>query len=163
MPILNKMPRDLRAVYFCPVCCTAYESFSEATACALTVKPLPFSVGDIVTTNHAAYGWHDGLDHWVKPYKAGRAADPHGVRRFYYVVTAIGTYNEVEGRRPFHDAHPNGHDPVFWVRTLAMRESYAGGWTTQDTHVPMSRVIDPPALVVEESRALIGWREKHLL
>jgi hypothetical protein len=158
MSTLTTMPRDLRAVHFCPTCCSAYESREAAEECAAIDLRPGFNVGDIVRPAYTErFGWHDGLDHWVLPHKAGKCYD------FYYVVTAIGTRADIDRPRPFHNAHPSQHRPLYWVRTLAMREGYSGGWTDDKTHVAFVKVDDPPALVVEESRPLVGWRENHLL
>lgn len=172
------MPRDGRPVYFCPVCSSAYDDAAEAGECEESTKkfPAPYAVGDIVTepAKYPRYGWHDGLDHWVAKYEHPDASqaktnsngrDWRGSRHFYWVVTAVGTYADTHRRRPF-EGYAGDHKPIYWVRTLAIKNGMPGGrggWTSHDGHWKFDRVKNPPALVLEESRALIGFREDYLL
>jgi hypothetical protein len=176
MSYLDRMPEDTRAVHFCTLCRSAYDSLDEAVACAARETVHPFKVGDIVTepAPWPRYGWHDGPDHWVNRFEKPDGSkektntngrDWRGMRSFYWVVTAVGFRADVYRPRPF-GGHPAGHKPIYWVRTLGLcngMEGGRGGWTSNETHQKFELVKKPPARVVRESKALIGFKADFLL
>jgi hypothetical protein len=167
---LDKMPLDLSAVHFCPVCCTAYTSHAEAAKCAASKVAPPFAVGDIVVETSPRWHWHDGPDHWVRSYgnpkgsadKRGQRVDSRGEREFYWVVTAVGDYADVHRRRPF-EGYASDHKPVYWVQTLGLLGKPYGGWTSHGSHHEFKLAKRPPPRVIAESRPMIGYRENNLL
>ncbi len=159
------MEVEVITTYRCPFCKETYDTRQEAERClAKGFKPL-FEIGDIVVPQaaadkknpHCRYGWFDGDKRWV--YKDLPTAGLHGHRGidFYYVVTHVEARGSRVGEGP--------HEPVYHVVTAAMtgRQGHVGGWTTQQGHIAMAKVDDPPKFVVRDSKRFIGTAMSNLL
>lgn len=155
--------------YACEICGKEYDLEAAALACEARGKPTyRFAVGDVVLAG-AGFGWFDGDRRWVENYRrlhaAGIAPPSRGVGghgncfsscctyQFYYVVTALAVEDD------------DGHAPRYYVATKAMTgaQGYAGGWTTEETHVRLSKPIAIPEFVWRDSADLLGQRIEALL
>lgn len=140
------------AIYKCPTC---GEEFATEAAVreffASTPDPV-FKVGDIVTLP-GQYAWNDGDDHWVVGGNGRRLVDVQAPRlQFYYVVTSVDSGNRQQSAY-------NLHRPICSIRTRGVfngHERGACGWNSIEGHIPMTLAENPPAQVVEESKAFIG-------
>lgn len=150
---MNKPEFNPAPIYRCTICETEYPTVEAARACYDSTPQPRFEVGDIVTFPGELYRWNDGLDHWVIGGE-GRAhvtADSKPLL-FYYVVTSVDVGNT---RQSQHDRHR----PLYSVKTRAMENGMKGGrggWNSIVGHLRMELVDNPPAQVVEESKAFIG-------
>lgn len=149
--------------YQCDLCRRVYETAAEAKACeARGVDASIVRVGDIVFVYHC-FGWYDGEASWVSNpdvfLKRNGAKCPKGSSncfgsccnfRFYYVVTAIDF---------------EGHRTRYHLVTLAMtgKNGHRGGYTFNAGHFVPEKVKNPPAVVVETAKKLIGQKRENLL
>lgn len=167
--------------YICRFCGEEYDNESAADKCeAQGVDEAIVQVGDIVTLGKG-FGWYDGDERWVTnpevrmnmhgtglsshqvppkkpcPKRSSNCFDSCCCFEFYYVVTRIDTSQD-------HSSDP-GHRCRYHVETLAMsgKNGYRGpGYTFNEGHHLPVLVKNPPAIVVEQSKALIGHKAKHL-
>lgn len=171
------MPR-VHSTYSCLTCNRVYETEAQAVQCETQPDPdFRAQVGDIVTVR-AGHGWYDGDRAWIAnpdvlPKAPGREC-PNGdgncfseccTYSFYYVVTAteMEQPNKLGGYWLDPATQVFLHRPIYHVVTLAMASSYRSGWTSHPGHYAPRRVENPPAAVVEASRALLGEKFSHLL
>jgi len=142
--------------YTCPICKVRYDNLQEAEKC-LNQNPGKrlFNVGDIVTTGHWYYGWHDGKKSWVYKHKPepkeGESHLDFGYK-FYHVVTFI----ELEGMY-------GGHRWKYHLHTKAMESQATAGSTTPESHKEIVKVKSPPKSVVKESKEFLGNKTDTLL
>jgi len=155
---------SVKPVYICPVCKTSYKSEATAVKCATRtdmLKPIA-AVGEIVCME-LGYGWTDGEPAWLIDNKGYKFHDKHTLR-FWFVVTAI-TQRISHERDEIADV--GCHGIIYHVQTLAVKNGHPigkSGWTTPDGHHGFKKIdIQPPAEVVEQSKALIGQVFGHLL
>lgn len=155
--------------YVCEICGEKYRTEKGALECEAQGSPAApaFQVGDIVTCG-AGFGWFDGDPKWItnpalieaykhgKPWPCpngdGNCFSPCCTLQFYYVVTAV----EGEGGH-------EGHRVRYHVCTLAMKESYRGGYTYDKHHITPVKVADPPEYVVRTSKSVLGQKFGNLL
>lgn len=157
----------------CSICGETYDARENALACEDQgiIDPAPdINVGDIVLAR-AGFCWFDGDPAWVSNPEVGtmevgkipsalklteRRLCPHGdgncfspccTYSFYYVVTA---------KESVGSAREGAHRLVLHLETKAMLDGYRGGWTVPKTHYTPIRVENPPEVVIESSKELIG-------
>jgi len=155
--------------YQCEICDKRFPSVIQAESCEARGRDeARFQMGDIVFGS-AAFGWFDGDEAWVSnpgvrfngaqsplkpcPKKQGNCFDACCCFRFYYVVTRV----DADDRDP--------HRTRYHIATDAMTgmKGYRGGCTYNRYHVPLKRVDNPPAYVVEASKALLGMKFDHII
>jgi hypothetical protein len=153
----------VETTYACDICGEKYRTNEEAVACEARGFEPKFKVGQIVTSKQG-FGWYDGDKSWIvnpditlRPEKC-----PNGNRNcfeccctyvFYYVITFIdGDERE-------------GHKPRYHLRTKAMtgKQGYSEGWTFDEGHYKPMLVRNPPKIVVEQSKELLGKPSGYLL
>lgn len=147
--------------YLCPVCGLAHKSLEGAQACAVANEQPAAKPGDIVVIGHG-YSWRDGLDDWLYDDEGYKF---HGKKtlRFWFVITDV---TQKDHGRPFFGER-GAHGLAYHVQTLGLfngMDGGSGGWTTISTHIPFEKPDrEPPASVVEASKAMIGRRFTNLL
>lgn len=151
----------MKIVYVCEGCGVEYDNPTTARKCEATDPGKRLvEVGDIVFGS-AGFGWYDGDKRWVsnpdilvKPkcqHKDGRNCfDDCCTYRFYYVVTTI----DVEKHRIRYHLETNA---------MEGQQGHRGGYTYNIHHITPTKVKNPPAFVVKDSKALIGRTRKGLL
>lgn len=111
--------------------------------------PLKFDgieVGDIVL-DYPRFGWFVGHESWVSNPDAVAQRDGGNENyAFYYVVTAIAP------------APNDPHRLAYHVATLAMTANtgYHSGYKVAYGQSPLTKVSDPPAAVLAQSKDLLG-------
>lgn len=151
----------IKPTYLCPVCGLAHDSAEGAAACASTTEEPVAKPGDLVVIGNG-YAWRDGLDEWLYD-NNGYKFHGESTLRFWFVIT------DVTQKKPCHPftGDRDAHRLAYHVQTLGLhngREDGYSGWTTVGTHVAFKKPDrEPPASVVEASKAMVGRRFKHLL
>lgn len=143
-------------LYMCEGCGRQYNQREDALLCESN-KPEPtVAVGDIVLCR-AGFGWYGGDKAWISNPEHTPCRNP-GINcfgtcctySFYYVVTAIDRHN---------------HRVRYHLATLAMSETsgYRYGYTYDQHHCAPEKVENPPAIVIEQSKELIGHIARGLI
>lgn len=156
---MEKSAPTFAAVYRCPTCNKEHPTEALAHACYESTPKPTLKVGDIVIIRQG-YMWNDGLDHWVVG-GHGRVSPIQGAESlaFYFVITSIDAGDSDQ-------CHWDMHRNLYSVQTLGLKNGMPegrGGWNPRQGHCPMELVENPPAQVVEESKALIGNKFYNLL
>ena len=154
-------PRRL-ILWECPICKERYRSQEDCQICIDRGFSHVVQVGDIVLLGHDnpiyQYGWMDGDTDWVYD-KEENDGMPDGCKyAFYYVVTEID-----------HDPQ-DPHRPRIHLCTKALAKQ-GDGFTYYDSSTPKEErhhmvaipVGDPPNVVVEGSKDLIGTKTEVLI
>jgi hypothetical protein len=148
--------------YQCEVCGGRFPTQVQAMACERVGFKPRHKVGEIVFAK-GGFGWYDGQKNWVSNPNVSRDREcPSGVGncfddcccfRFYYVITFIDKDER------------DGHRARYHLMTMAMsgNQGYRAGYTYDTGHESIELVKNPPTLVVEESKTLIGQQAQHLL
>lgn len=162
------MPK-IKKLYLCDYCGQEYGTIKKARECeALGFHPT-LEVGDIVK-GQAGFGWYDGDKWWVVNPKVKEESKGHADGRncfddcccfvFYYVVT------KVDGDKGFpHDERRDLHRPRYHLFTKAMlgKSGYRSGMTFDKDHICVEKVKEPPEVVVQDSKNLLGKKATNLL
>lgn len=149
--------------YVCEICAKDYATPEEAAKCERRGRMRQrFKVGAIVTAG-AGFGWFDGDKRWVSnpgALKRGKKRSYEHKRlncmsacctyRFYYVVSAV--------ERPRED--PHGIRYHLFTGAMTGNDGYQAWWI-EDPRRYLQRVVAPPKLVVEASKAFIGKLALH--
>lgn len=149
------------AIYLCAVCGEAFYSSEEAQKCEATTEPLQAQVGQIVLLSRG-YGWFDGKPEWVVQntgtFNGGKT------HSFWYVVTAITKGRPGAPPQLLYGDY-DAHRWTYHLATRAMVNQSTGGWTRPKGHYWFIRKDqrEPPPIVVEEAKMLIGKRFEDLL
>jgi hypothetical protein len=147
MSLLNAIPTDLAAVYFCPTCTAAYDTREEAETCARrNATNSRFKVGDILVGG-TEYGWHDGLDSWVRLRKTRSQGRPFTAHEFLWVVRAVlpatDPLIDCNNGRLFNARPKEAHRSLLVVHTLGLHNGRPEGWLCWATEVYFRRVQKP--------------------
>lgn len=148
-------------LYLCKVCAEAYYTSAEAEKCERSAGPLQARVGQIVLINRG-YGWYDGKPEWV----VEKTGDHNGrpTHSFWYVITAI-----TKGRPGFRPVplwgDAEAHVWTYHMATRAMVKQGTNGWTRPKSHhwFDSKSLLEPPPIVIEEAKMLIGQQADSLL
>ncbi len=172
MSQITKVPKNGRAVYFCPTCSAAYTNGEQARTCeARNSEPPIFAPGEIVIWK-SGYTWFDGKPDWVaRKVPKGALHGRLDSYDFFMVVTAVTTALAAGSNigSTFHCRPEDAHRWAYHVRTLGLKNGNAEGfhgWTCPDTHVPMHRLpkrMKPPAIVIADAAKLVGQTTTRLL
>ena len=153
-----------KEIFICDICNAEYDNEDDASHCeSQGFSPL-FSVGDIVFLR-SSFGWFDGHSAWVSNPEARNRMGPvdqpcpngNGncfsdccTYKFYYVITFI----DAEGHRPRYHVYTNA---------MTGEWGYRSGWTYDENHYTPLKVAEPPTIVVEQSKELLGQKAEYLL
>lgn len=147
----NELITSISPIYRCPTCRGEYETEIEALTCFNSDAKPEFKVGDIVTFGDR-FGWFEGDKNWIT--NGGLpTGDFNGIPTysFFYVVTKVTTDRK--------------HRAVYHVATNAMSgaKGYKGGYTVVPGHDAPELAENPPQIVIETSKELLGMEFKDLL
>lgn len=150
------MITEIKPTFICPTCKRKYPDHDAAVKCANSDETPKWEVGQIVTFGDR-FGWYDGERDWVTNpdivpdmYASGRGYS------LYYVITAITKdrwQNEYAHQLRYH------------VETMAMtgKKGYRGGYTSRSGHFTPRLVTNPPQIIQDQAKQLIGHKFDHLL
>lgn len=168
--------------FICEICNQQHDTEAAALACEALggVERAKLQVGDIVFVR-SGFGWMDGSVSWVAN------ADNFDLRRNAEgIITVMSQRNALIAKNhkyptncfdscctlKFYDVvthvdldDTNKHRVRYHVATMAMsaKTGYHAGWTYDSGHYTPRRVDNPPSIVVEQSKALLGRKAKGLL
>lgn len=141
------MPKTT-TLYGCQICGKQYLTEQDAIICETRpASPRLVEVGDIVI-GQPVFGWFDGDPAWVSNPQA-----KNGDIAFYYVVTRVDGDDQNPHRVRYH----------LFTKAMTGKEGYRCGFTFNEGHISIRKVSAPAALLVADSKDLIGRQAEHLL
>lgn len=166
--MLNDIPADFNAVFFCPTCGCAYSKEREARKCFEDAEVPIATVGEVVLVQNG-YDWFDGDPAWVIE-RGGYKFHEMTTHAMWFVVSAITTRHEagIDTLRPFA-SNRSAHRLAYhlWTKgVLNGDEEGRCGWTHPATHVGFTRANGgrkPSQAVIEQAKTMLGRVTTHLL
>ena len=137
------MKIKIEVKYFCPFCKSEFLTRKEAVNCRKRgLDKSLFKVGNIVKL-YNCFGWFNGNKSWVMDLSLGNSEFS-----FYYVVTEIDSV---------------GHRVRYHVATKAIQGGYSHGYTFNTGHRVLEMVKNPPKIVIDDSKDLLGLKWTYLI